>query len=108
MNPGDLVRLYEPNRGGEYFTVGNVNRDLPGWSVPQGAIALVAEIIAGDLRLACHLADFAAWAAPDNAAIHERRAQIYKMRRDAESSLMAKGIFMAAARDSERVVNEGD
>jgi alkyl sulfatase BDS1-like metallo-beta-lactamase superfamily hydrolase len=62
----------------------------------------------GDLRLACHLADFAAWAAPDNAAIHERRAQIYKMRRDAESSLMAKGIFMAAARDSERVVNEGD
>jgi alkyl sulfatase BDS1-like metallo-beta-lactamase superfamily hydrolase len=62
----------------------------------------------GDLRLACHLADFAACAAPDNAAIHERRAQIYKMRRDAESSLMAKGIFLAAARDSERVVNEGD
>lgn len=62
----------------------------------------------GDLRLACHLADFAAWAAPDNAAIHERRAQIYRMRRDAESSLMAKGIFMAAARDSERVTNEGD
>lgn len=59
----------------------------------------------GDLRLACHLADFAAWAAPDNAAIHERRAQIYKMRRDAETSLMAKGIFMAAARDSQRVVD---
>lgn len=60
----------------------------------------------GDLRLACHLADFAAWAAPDDTAIHERRAQIYKMRRDAESSLMAKGIYMAAARDSERVVRD--
>lgn len=62
----------------------------------------------GDLRLACHLADFAAWAAPDNAAIHERRAQIYRLRRDAETSLMAKGIFMAAARDSERVVDDGN
>jgi hypothetical protein len=30
------------------------------------------------------------------------------MRRDAETSLMAKGIFMAAARDSERVVNDAN
>ena len=45
MKPGDLVRLYEPNRGGEYFTVGSVNRDLPGWAVPQGTLAVVTEII---------------------------------------------------------------
>jgi len=45
MKPGDLVRLYEPNHGGEYFTVGNVNRDLSGWAVPQGTVALVTKVI---------------------------------------------------------------
>jgi alkyl sulfatase BDS1-like metallo-beta-lactamase superfamily hydrolase len=58
-----------------------------------------------DLRLACHLADFAGWAAPDDAAIHADRAAIYERRRKAELSLMSKGIFKAAARESEAVVN---
>ena len=58
----------------------------------------------GDLRLACHLADFAAWAAPDDVAVHTRRAEIYNRRRDVELSLMSKGIFKAAARESEAVV----
>ncbi len=58
----------------------------------------------GDLRLACHLADLAGWAAPDDAAIHGGRAAIYLQRRAAEPSLMAKGIFRAAARESELVV----
>ena len=58
----------------------------------------------GDLRLACHLADFAAWAAPDDPTIHMRRAEIYNKRRDVEMSLMSKGIFKAAARESEAVV----
>jgi len=56
---------------------------------------------AGDLRLACHLADWAAWAAPDDAAVHGVRAEIYQRRRDAEMSLMSKGIFKAASRESE-------
>jgi alkyl sulfatase BDS1-like metallo-beta-lactamase superfamily hydrolase len=59
---------------------------------------------AGDLRLACHLADFAGWAAPDDATIHGARAEIYLARRKAEPSLMSKGIFQAAARESEIVV----
>ena len=57
----------------------------------------------GDLRLACHLADFAGWAAPDEPNIHRDRAEIYETRRKSESSLMAKGIFKGASRESEAV-----
>lgn len=56
---------------------------------------------AGDHRLACHLADLAAWAAPGDAGVHAGRAVVYRARRSAESSLMAKGIFAGAARESE-------
>ncbi|MGA1074680.1 MAG: alkyl sulfatase dimerization domain-containing protein [Ilumatobacteraceae bacterium] len=56
---------------------------------------------AGDLRLACHLVDHAGWAAPDDPEIHRARAEIYWSRRAAERSLMSKGIFAAAARESE-------
>lgn len=59
---------------------------------------------AGDLRLACHLADFAGWAAPDDPDVHKARAEIYETRRKNESSLMAKGIFKGAARESDAVV----
>ncbi len=55
---------------------------------------------AGDHRLACHLAELAALAAPDDAAIHEARAAVYAARRSAETSLMAKGIFGSAAAES--------
>jgi alkyl sulfatase BDS1-like metallo-beta-lactamase superfamily hydrolase len=60
----------------------------------------------GDLRLACHLADFAGWAAPDDPGVHAARAEIYLARRQAEPSLMAKGIFMAAARESQAVTTD--
>lgn len=58
----------------------------------------------GDLRLACHLADFAGWAAPDDPDIHRGRSEIYETRRKNESSLMAKGIFRGASRESEAVI----
>jgi len=58
----------------------------------------------GDLRLACHLADLAGWAAPDDPDVHAARAAIYLARRKAEPSLMSKGIFAAAARESQQVV----
>lgn len=61
---------------------------------------------AGDVRLACHLADFAGWAAPDDPAIHADRATIYEQRRKSELSLMSKGIFKAAARDSQAIVDK--
>jgi alkyl sulfatase BDS1-like metallo-beta-lactamase superfamily hydrolase len=61
-------------------------------------------VVSGDLRLACHLADFAGWAAPDDPNVHGARAEIYEARRKSETSLMAKGIFRGASRESEAVV----
>ncbi|MSO31561.1 MAG: MBL fold metallo-hydrolase [Ilumatobacteraceae bacterium] len=75
-----------------------------------GAIVLArrAQSLAesGDLRLACHLVDFAGWAAPEDVAIHAIRADIYKQRRDSELSLMSKGIYMSASRESRAVVKQ--
>jgi len=60
--------------------------------------------VSGDLRLACHLADFAGWAAPDDPEIHHMRADVYDARRKSEASLMSKGIFKGAARESEKII----
>lgn len=62
------------------------------------AAALAGE---GDLRLACQLAEWAVQAEPDNRRAHEARVAVYRRRHGAESSLMAKGIFASAARESE-------
>ncbi|MEE4299175.1 MAG: alkyl sulfatase dimerization domain-containing protein [Pseudomonadales bacterium] len=67
-----------------------------------GALARRAQDLAdaGDLRLACHLAEFAVLAAPEDAAAHAVRAHVYQKRRDAETSLMAKGIYGSTANAS--------
>ena len=62
--------------------------------------ARALEVADEDIRLACQLAEFAVQAAPDEAAAHAARAEIYQKRRQSETSLMAKGIFGAAASDS--------
>jgi alkyl sulfatase BDS1-like metallo-beta-lactamase superfamily hydrolase len=54
---------------------------------------------AGEHRLACHLAEWAGLAAPNDAAIARLRAEIYTRRANAKSSLMAKGVFNFAARE---------
>jgi alkyl sulfatase BDS1-like metallo-beta-lactamase superfamily hydrolase len=72
-----------------------------------GADVLMKRALAvadSDLRLACHLADLAGWAAPEDGAIHADRAAIYDKRRRAETSLMSKGIYKSASRESEEVV----
>ncbi|MEZ5142913.1 MAG: alkyl sulfatase dimerization domain-containing protein [Acidimicrobiales bacterium] len=61
----------------------------------------------GDLRLAAHLVELAALAAPDDVAVHAARADIYRARRDQELSLMAKGVFGQAAAESQAVVDDG-
>ena len=53
-----------------------------------------------DPRLACHLVELAAQAAPDEASIHEIRAEVYQHRRALETSLMSKGIFGSASNES--------
>ncbi|MDA0350875.1 MAG: MBL fold metallo-hydrolase [Chloroflexi bacterium] len=54
---------------------------------------------AGDLRLACHLADWAFDAAPDDRAVRAVRGAIYARRAADERSTMAVGIYRATARD---------
>jgi alkyl sulfatase BDS1-like metallo-beta-lactamase superfamily hydrolase len=58
------------------------------------ATALAA---AGDLALACHLAELAAQAAPDDVGIRKARADVYHARARRERSLMARGVYAAAA-----------
>ena len=54
----------------------------------------------GDLRLACQLVELATQAEPENRAAHAARTDIYTERRKSELSLMAKGIYGHAARES--------
>jgi len=60
----------------------------------------------GDFRLACHLVELAAAATPDDRAVHVARADVYGRRRHAEASLMAKGIYGWAERQSSARVEE--
>ncbi len=55
---------------------------------------------AGDLRLAGHLAEWAAAAAPDDAGVHGVRADVFARRAEVEASTMSKGIFSWAAAES--------
>ena len=54
---------------------------------------------AGNLRLACHLADWAHHAAPQDAGARTLRGEIYAARAAAEQSTMAVGIFNSTARE---------
>jgi len=56
----------------------------------------------GEHRLACHLIEMAVMAEPGNREAHAARAEIYTTRRKHETSLMAHGIFGAAAHESEQ------
>jgi alkyl sulfatase BDS1-like metallo-beta-lactamase superfamily hydrolase len=54
----------------------------------------------GDLRLAGHLAELAAQAAPDDKGVHATRAEVFGARARDEASTMSKGIFSWAAQES--------
>jgi len=60
----------------------------------------------GDLRVACQLIELAVQADPESRAAHGARAEIYQARRDAEFSLMAKGIYAGAANESKAVIGD--
>ena len=72
------------------------------------AHALAASGDEADMRLACHLVESAALAEPDNREAHAARAEIYGTRRKAELSLMSKGIFGWAERESRLKAGEND
>jgi alkyl sulfatase BDS1-like metallo-beta-lactamase superfamily hydrolase len=70
----------------------------------ERALALARQ---GNLRLAGHLAETAALAEPDSAAIHRARAEVFSKRAQAETSLMARGIFNTAATESAALAKAG-
>ncbi len=55
---------------------------------------------AGELPLACHLAELATQAAPADAAIRGVHAAVYRRRAEGERSLMARGIYRTAAEET--------
>jgi alkyl sulfatase BDS1-like metallo-beta-lactamase superfamily hydrolase len=61
----------------------------------------------GDFRLACQLVELAAQADPVSREIQGARADIYEGRRKVESSLMARGIYGFAARESAALADPG-
>ena len=67
-----------------------------------GALLARADALAagGDLATACHLADYALEAAPDDPQVREGVAALYERRAAGESSLMATNLFRAAAADA--------
>ena len=61
---------------------------------------------AGDLRLAGHLAEMAALAAPDDTGVHAARAEVFAARAEIERSTMSKGVFAWTARQSREKSSE--
>jgi alkyl sulfatase BDS1-like metallo-beta-lactamase superfamily hydrolase len=126
VDPDLLAKPYlRPLYDEPEFVVRNVWRQYGGWYdgdpshlKPAPAAAFAAELASlagstdalvdrartladdGDLRLACQLVELAVQAAPDDVEAHGARAEIYERRRKAESSLMAKGIYGYAVRQS--------
>ncbi len=109
------------------FVIRNVWRLLGGWwdgnpatlhPAPEHALAReVADLAggvtaladralaladAGDLRVAGHLVEMAALAAPDDVGVHRVRATILRRRQEQATSLMAKGVYATAAHESEQ------
>ena len=69
----------------------------------EALVKRAMEVADEDMRLACHLAELAVQAEPDNSHAHGARGEIYQRRREQETSLMAKGIFGYAARESQSI-----
>ncbi|MFF9018310.1 alkyl sulfatase dimerization domain-containing protein [Streptomyces sp. NPDC014870] len=69
------------------------------------ASRLLAE---GELRLASHLAETAALAAPQDVEVARVRAEVYATRAEQETSTMARGVFHWAAAESAAVAEGTD
>jgi alkyl sulfatase BDS1-like metallo-beta-lactamase superfamily hydrolase len=125
VEPAVLERPYlRPLYDEPEFVVRNIWRLYGGWydgnpanlkPAKEAALALELAALAGgamklaerarvladaEPRVACHLAELAALAAPDDKGVHALRSEVFQLRRDSETSLMAKGIFGSAANES--------
>ncbi|MEA3075885.1 MAG: hypothetical protein QOF60_793, partial [Actinomycetota bacterium] len=57
-------------------------------------------VVSSSPHLAAQLVEWAAQASPSSASVHAARARVYSAVRAGELSLMARGIYGAAARES--------
>ena len=90
-NPANLKPARETALAKELASLaGGANR------LAERALALAGH----DARVACHLAELAVLADPDSKHAHAIRAEVFQLRRNGETSLMAKGIFGFAANES--------
>jgi len=82
---------------------GVLARELADLAGGAGRLAQRAQELAasGDLRLAGHLAELAAQAAPGDAGVHRVRAEVFGARAEEERSTMSRGVFAWARRESE-------
>jgi alkyl sulfatase BDS1-like metallo-beta-lactamase superfamily hydrolase len=100
-NPANLKPAREAALASELAALaGGVSR------IVGRASELAAAGADADLRLAGHLIELAALAAPDDRAVHRVRADIFAARVAASTSTMAKGIFAWAASESTRKSDE--
>jgi glyoxylase-like metal-dependent hydrolase (beta-lactamase superfamily II) len=76
--------------------------DLAGGVAP--VIARARELQSSDPKLACHLAEWAVLAAPDDPDAHRCVIEVFKGRADQEISLMGRGILSHAVRKSEKAL----
>jgi glyoxylase-like metal-dependent hydrolase (beta-lactamase superfamily II) len=64
---------------------------------PAELLLRARALATSDMRLACHLADFALEAAPEDGDVRRAVADIYRQRAGDETSLMAVNLYRAAA-----------
>jgi glyoxylase-like metal-dependent hydrolase (beta-lactamase superfamily II) len=69
-------------------------------------VARARELADQDIALACHLAEWAALAEPDNSDAQVCVRDLFKQRANDESSLMGRGIFMHAVREAKKALGE--
>jgi alkyl sulfatase BDS1-like metallo-beta-lactamase superfamily hydrolase len=125
VDPDILAKPYlKPMYDEPEFVVNNIWRLYGGWyggnpaylkparesdlavalaELAGGAAALAKKgqaLAEEDIRTACHLVEIAVQDEPDNRTAHAIRAEVFQLRRNNETSLMAKGIFGSAANES--------
>lgn len=81
------------------------------WVELAGGVGAVLDRVralvgAGDLRMACHLLEFAVLAEPGSTEAHEVRTQVYRARSAEQESSMARNILGHAALSSEQGVRD--
>ncbi|MCS6913336.1 MAG: alkyl sulfatase dimerization domain-containing protein [Myxococcales bacterium] len=90
-NPANLLPASERELATEIATlVGGAGR------LVERAQALMEQ---DQLPLACHLIELAARAAPQDPAVQQARAAIYRRRAQTQTSLMARNLFLVAAEE---------